>query len=193
MPLLLAGWFVAKGQMNLATAGIFAWLGIIGGDCMLYGFGRRYGMKVTEAPLIGRHINRRQIENLHGKFEAYGVWVVGVGRLFAGVRGAMVLVAGTIRFNFVHFIIADGLAAILSGGLFMGLGYWGEKKFGDLHKLRGDIEQYQRLVLLGLIVAVIGIACYVVWNRRRRRRAAVAVVSLPLATEPAVVTPVADH
>ena len=57
-------------------------------------------------------------------FDKYGVGVVGIGRLFAGIRGAMVICAGTIRFNFVTFIIADGLAAVVSGGLFMLLGHW---------------------------------------------------------------------
>jgi membrane protein DedA with SNARE-associated domain len=51
--------------------------------------------------------------------------MVAFGRMLAGIRGAMVVTAGTSRFNFVKFIIADGLAAIASGGLFFYLGYWG--------------------------------------------------------------------
>lgn len=51
--------------------------------------------------------------------------MVAVGRMLAGIRGAMVVTAGTSRFNFVKFVIADGLAAIASGGTFFYLGYWG--------------------------------------------------------------------
>ena len=42
--------------------------------------------------------------------------------MFAGIRGAMVVAAGAMRFNFIKFVIADGLAALVSGGLFVWLG-----------------------------------------------------------------------
>ena len=32
-------------------------------------------------------------------FDNWGIWVVGVGRMVAGIRGAMVLAAGTIRYK----------------------------------------------------------------------------------------------
>ena len=183
VPLLLAGWFAASGQMNLVAAAICAWCGIMVGDCILYGLGRRFGMGITELPVIGRHIDKKRIDSLHNQFEKYGIWVVGVGRLFAGVRGVMVVVAGLIRFNFVHFIIADGLAAVVSGGLFMGLGYWGERKIGDLKTLHSEVDQYKRWVVYGLILLAIAVAAYLIWRQRQRRAQAIAIVSLPLASE----------
>ncbi len=163
IPLLLAGYFVAGGQMQLAYAAIAAWCGIIGGDCMLYLLGRLFGMNITKIPVIGTHVSRSRIEHAHGLFEKYGIWVVAVGRLFAGIRGAMVIAAGTLRFHFLKFIIADGCAAVVSGGLFMALGYWGRHKFGDLHQIANEIEHYQRFVLLGLVVVVGGV---VIWKLR---------------------------
>src|SRR3990170_6093443 len=124
IPLLLAGWFVAQGKMNLAIASIIAWCGIIGGDCVLYSFGRRYGLEITRVPFVGKHVTKERILRAEELFERWGIWVVAIGRMFAGVRGAMVVAAGTIRFNFVKFVIADGIAAIISGGLFVALGYW---------------------------------------------------------------------
>src|ERR1700743_651771 len=56
IPLLLAGYFVAIGKMKLVYAALCAWFGIIGGDCMLYSFGRRYGLGITKVPLIGHHV-----------------------------------------------------------------------------------------------------------------------------------------
>ena len=181
VPLLFAGYFVATGDMSLVPAAIVAWLGIIGGDCVLYSIGRRYGMAITKVPVIGSHIKVDQIEKLHGQFEKYGVWVVAVGRMFAGVRGAMVLVAGTIRFTFVHFIIADGLAAVASGGLFLGLGYYAGRKFGDLNQIHHEIERYSLRILLGLIVVGAVVTLIVLWRRRQKRRAGVPVTA-PAAT-----------
>ena len=169
VPLLFAGYFVATGEMSLLPAAIVAWCGIIAGDCVLYSIGRRFGMGIMNVPVIGSHIKKAQIDRLHEQFEQYGVWVVAVGRLFAGVRGAMVLVAGTIRFTFSHFIIADGLAAIFSGGLFMGLGYYAGRKFGDLRQVHHEIEKYSFRVLLVLVVVAAAAAAWM-WVRQRQKR-----------------------
>ena len=155
IPLVIAGYFVANGKMHLGIAAVCAWLGILAGDCMLYTFGRHYGMGITKIPLIGKHFTADRIKRAELLFQHYGVWVVGIGRMFAGIRGAMVVAAGTIRFSFIPFIIADALAAIVSGGLFMSLGYWAGTKLGDLEALRDKIEHYERYVLSGLILLII--------------------------------------
>jgi membrane protein DedA with SNARE-associated domain len=170
IPLLLAGYFVADGRMNLAAAAICAWCGIIGGDCILYLLGRYFGTAITKVPVIGSHINKDRIEWTHQQFEKHGVWVVAVGRLFAGIRGVMVLTAGTIRFTFWHFIIADGLAAIVSGGLFMWLGYWARTHFGDLDQIDADIKKYQGMVLAVVVTAVLVFAIYKWVQRKKHRR-----------------------
>ena len=140
IPLLAAGYFVAQGKMNLVIASILAWCGIIGGDICLYYFGRRYGLNITRVPFIGKHVTRERILRAEELFERYGIWVVAVGRMFAGIRGAMVVAAGTIRFNFIKFLIADGLAAIVSGGLFVALGYWAGKTLGSISEMREKIK-----------------------------------------------------
>ena len=114
IPLLLAGYFVAQpqgtpGKMHLLPAAIVAWCGIIAGDCMLYSFGRKYGLNITKLPLIGHHVTESRIVQAEQLFEKWGGVVVGVGRMLAGVRGAMVVAAGAIRYRFDKFILADGL------------------------------------------------------------------------------------
>ena len=56
IPLTVAGFCVAKGYFHLAFAAIVAWCGIIGGDLMLYHFGKRYGLNVTKVPFVGKHV-----------------------------------------------------------------------------------------------------------------------------------------
>ena len=64
IPLLLAGYFVANGRMHLVIACVLAWLGIIGGDCVLYHFGRKYGLNITKVPFIGKHVTQAPVELL---------------------------------------------------------------------------------------------------------------------------------
>src|SRR3954470_18278974 len=132
IPLMIAGALVANGKMHLAIACVAAWCGIIGGDIVLYHLGKKFGLEITRVPFIGKHLTKERIEKVEQMFGRYGVWVVAIGRMFAGIRGAMVVAAGAIRYNFLKFIIADGLAAIVSGGAFVLLGPLARKHLGRL-------------------------------------------------------------
>jgi membrane protein DedA with SNARE-associated domain len=154
IPLLIAGALVARGKMSLALAAIAAWFGIIGGDCVLYHLGKTFGLEVKRLPMIGRHLQQKRLDQVHGLFERYGVWVVAVGRMFAGIRGAMVVVAGVIRFTFWKFLVADGLAAVVSGGLFLALGY----AFGSrMDWLLQHVEKGKKwAMLVAVVLAIVG-------------------------------------
>lgn len=163
IPLLVAGMLVGHGEMNLLVAAVCAWCGIIGGDCVLYFLARRHGLKITRLPLVGKHFTKERIERAELLFTRWGIWVVAIGRLFAGVRGAMVAAAGTIRFNFVKFVIADGLAALISGGMFVWLGI----KFGEnLPWIKHKINEYSTAVFIGVVTAVVLFVAYRLWRRR---------------------------
>ncbi len=173
IPLTVAGIFVGSHNMSLPIAAVVAWCGIIGGDCVLYSLGRKYGLNITKVPLIGHHVTRERIQRAEVLFEKYGVWVVAVGRLFAGIRGGMVVAAGTIRFSFLKFIIADGLAALVSGGMFIALGMW---LGANMDLLEKKIEEFKiGLGIFGVVAAIVLIA-YIYWRRKTHKTPAQAVV-----------------
>jgi membrane protein DedA with SNARE-associated domain len=185
VPLLFAGAFVATGRMNLALAAIAAWCGIIGGDIVLYHLGKSFGLEVKRIPVIGRHLNQERIEQVHGMFERWGVWVVAVGRMFAGIRGTMVIVAGTIRFTFWKFLLADGLAAIVSGGIFLGLGY----AFGHrMAWLKEHVERGKKWSLLVVIIVAAIAAIWIYLHRRDKRHARRARTLEPQPAQAAITT-----
>lgn len=162
IPLMIAGALVAKGKMHLAIAGIAAWCGIIGGDIMLYHLGKKFGLEITRLPFVGKHLTKARIERVEEMFDKYGIGVVGVGRLFAGVRGAMVVAAGAIRFNFVKFIITDGIAAIVSGGFFLTVGYYLGTKLNA-----NTVSQFKHWFIAGACILALGVVLWVIWRRRR--------------------------
>src|SRR5689334_10892060 len=71
IPLMIAGALVAKGQMHLLGAGIAAWCGIIGGDIMLYHFGKRFGLEITRVKFIGKHLTTERIKRVEEMFDNY--------------------------------------------------------------------------------------------------------------------------
>jgi membrane protein DedA with SNARE-associated domain len=165
IPLLFSGALVANGKMHLALVCVCAWCGIVGGDVVLYHIGRKFGLEVRKAPLIGRHLSQKRLDQVHALFEKYGVWVVAVGRMFAGIRGAMVVVAGATRFEFWKFLLADGIAAFFSGGLFVFLGY----QFGrNMHTLRERVEKGKMWTLLLALAVAIGVGVWIYLHRRNK-------------------------
>jgi membrane protein DedA with SNARE-associated domain len=168
IPLIISGAFLCTDTRTWIITGIACWLGILCGDTILYMMGRRYGLEITRVPYIGKHVTRERIRYVESLFEKYGVGVVGIGRLFAGIRGAVVICAGAIRFNYVKFIIVDGLAAIVSGGLFMLLGHWIGEQLNDpvaQHK----IHEFKEVFLAGGMVVALGFVLFILWRRRHRQ------------------------
>jgi membrane protein DedA with SNARE-associated domain len=165
IPLIIAGALLVHSPTTWVIGGIFAWCGIIGGDCVLYFLGRKFGLEITRVPFVGKHLTRARIQRVEELFASYGVGVVGVGRMFAGIRGAMVVAAGATRFNFIKFIIADGLAAIVSGGMFMLLGHWLGARLSD-PATQKKIHEFKLWFLAGGIVLGIALIAFIIWRRR---------------------------
>jgi membrane protein DedA with SNARE-associated domain len=164
VPLITSGVLIYHHQMTWALAAPVAWLGIMAGDSILYCLGYYLGHNVTKVPLIGKHVNVAHIQRAEKMFVTYGVWIVAVGRLFMGVRGAMVVAAGTSRFKYLKFIAVDGLAAIVSGGMFMCLGYWGAPRGRAMWE---KIGEFREGTLIVGIIGAIGLFIFI-WIRSRR-------------------------
>src|SRR5947209_19307618 len=73
IPLLVAGALIGTGHMHFAVAAICAWCGIIGGDCVLYYMGHRYGLNITKLPVIGKHVTKPRILKTEAMFAQYGI------------------------------------------------------------------------------------------------------------------------
>ncbi len=169
IPLIIGGFFAAKGQMHLVGVAVCSWLGILAGDSMLYYLGWRYGREISRLPLIGRHLTEKRLEKTEKLFERYGIWVIAVGRLIAGIRGAMVAAAGATRYNFTKFIIVDGLAALVSGGAFVSIGYYLGRKIDSVQEIRQTIGPYENMIIAGLVAVSAAFGAYF-WLRAKRHR-----------------------
>lgn len=174
LPLTTAGFLIAQHHMHLAIAAPVAWFGIMCGDTALYTLGYRYGRNICKIPFIGKHVTVPRLQRAELLFQKWGIWVVAVGRLFAGIRGAMVVAAGTTRFKYIKFIIADGLAAIVSGGMFIALGIW----FGsNVDLMERKAEEFKITLMISAAVLLVAILIYLRWRNRRHSTIGQVVVS----------------
>ena len=164
IPLVISGVLISRGLMSWMVAPFVAWAGIIGGDICLYHIGRSYGMNIGKLPVIGRHFTPARVQRVEMWFKKHGVWTVGVCRMITGVRGAMVVAAGITKFGRVKFIIADSLAAVVSGGTFMVLGWWAGSRF-EIYLAIAKHYEHELGITLGAIAAVLLVIYF--WRRKQ--------------------------
>jgi len=173
VPLIAAGVAIARRGMIWSIAGPVAWVAMMLGDSALYVIGYALGRRVIHLPIIGKHVSEIRLKRCERWFDQWGIWAVGIGRMFAGIRTAIVVTAGTMRFHYFKLLMADGCAAIISGGAFMILGYW-----AALHAQRASeiVEPYSldlKFIALGACLVLI----VVLWWRSRAKRASLAMAA----------------
>lgn len=152
IPLIYGGIMSGQGKMNVFIHFIVSMVFIIIGDVCLYMIGKRLarsGKSDSETPsrLSGLLTEERK-QKVTSYFDRYGSWTVFFGRFVAGIRGGVFLTAGMTGFPLRRFILLDGLAALISVPVWIGLGYW----FG--HEYDVILEQLKEHQLTVLIVII---------------------------------------
>ncbi len=169
LALITSGYMIHTGTINLLPALVVCYLGVLAGDTILYGFGCYYGQKVIAHPRFLRMIPLRRVELIRKKFHRWGHWTVLLARFLVGFRAPTFLLSGVMHIRFSKFILLDGIGALVSVPLFIGLGIM----FGsNMDMLRHNLGQIQHwLIVLG--VGVIGSGLLVLWWRSRGERSGV--------------------
>lgn len=163
LPLIAAGLILRAHPETASFAGTFvvSLVGIMSGDIILYGLGRRWGRGVVQHRSIRWLITPRRLATASQRFRRYGTWMCFFGRFVVGVRAAMCITAGVTRFPFWRFVLADMSGAVLSIPLFVGLGYLFVPMLATLHE---HLLQAQRALLL---IAATALAMLIVHEYRR--------------------------
>jgi membrane protein DedA with SNARE-associated domain len=158
---LAAGVLAHQGVLDVWKVMIAAWAGVVAGDSIIYGLGRRHGERVLSAGLARRVLTTARRERLRGHFERHAFLTVFVGRHLGGIRGAVFALAGVHGVPYRTVLLADASSALVSVPVAVGLGFLFSR-----HVLQ--VEHDMRVVQ-GAILAVAVLAAGLTWLRARRR------------------------
>ncbi len=167
--LILGGFLVHEQKAQLLFMMITGYAGIIVGDSIIFGMGRRFGSKVGTQPGFFQRIispaKRARVERL---FKRHGEKIIMLARFLPGVRSVTYFTAGSVGMKYSHFIFFDSIAALASAPIFVFLGY---KFGGELEYLLQQVRKGQRGVLLAIVV--IGVLGFLFsrWRAKRERAA----------------------
>jgi membrane protein DedA with SNARE-associated domain len=163
---LTAGALSHEGILDLRVAIPVVWAGILTGDAILFFLARTHGPRLLETRAARRVLTPSRRERLERHFARHAFLTVAVARHTGGLRFPAFALAGATGVRTSTFLLADGLSALLSVPIVVGVGYLSWKHLS--HARRG--VRLAELALLAVVAIAVGV---VVLVRRRRARAAV--------------------
>ena len=119
--LLAMGVLVGSGHSSVVYAWILGFLGVTLGDVVAWYFGRSVGLQSTG--FVSRLIGEQQIRDIEQFYRKYGDWAIVIARQIPGMRFPTFFFAGASAVPLGRFYLIDGLAALVTVNLYLGLGY----------------------------------------------------------------------
>ncbi len=161
----LAGFLVARGQLNPVTALVASTAGSTVGAILLYAIGRWGGRAVLLRHGHLFRMSERDLDRADDWFDRHGPKIVFFARMVPLARSIVSVPAGTSEMPILRFLVLTAAGSALWNALLIGLG----AAFGDNYDRVGDTVTR----ISDAVVIVLGIACVAVavwWLRRRRTR-----------------------
>lgn len=159
---LTSGYLAHRGLLSFAPALVVTWAGLVIGDALLFRLARRHGPRLLAAPRVARLLTPGRREAIERHFARHAFLTVVVGRHLSLLRVPIFAMAGASGVRTATFVLADGLSALASVPLVVGLGW---VFAGQVDRVKRDLAWAEH----GLVVAaLVGAAVYLLWQRRRR-------------------------
>lgn len=164
--LLAAGVLLDRGAVSLPVAALVVFVGVLGGDAVLFFLARRWGPAAYEHKLFKRILPPERRAKIDGAYNRYGGRLVFLARHLAGLRAAVFAMAGIHGMRPVRFLAWDAAAACISIPFVVGLGYFGAR---HIERVRAGIASAEHYAMLA---AAVGVLAYLTWRHLRKLRSA---------------------
>lgn len=146
---LFAGGLLAYYGMTdvWVTIGV-SFLGVVVGDSLIFALGAHYGRKLTKKWIFHKLLPDHRLDSVRSKFHARGNKLIFAARFMPGLRAPIYFSAGTLHLPFRVFLFYDGIAALMSVPLIIGLVY----QFGDnLEQVVSYVERAEHGILFVIV------------------------------------------
>lgn len=146
--------------------------GVLMGDASMYTIGRIFGYRILQIKFMRRFITPERFESVQAQFEKYGIWVLFAARFMPGLRSPIFMAAGmSQRVPFAHFIIMDGLAALISVPVWVFIAYYCAESLEDLIKNVNSAQSVMHYVILAIVLIAIFIVTKSYIKKKAKKKA----------------------
>jgi membrane protein DedA with SNARE-associated domain len=108
--------------------------GIIGADMALYGVGRLLGRRVFQYRWVNHLLSPERRGRLESQFHRHGVKFLLMARLLPPLRTGIFIMAGSLRYSFALFLLADAAYGVVGVGLVF---FFGTAIMAVIHRVGG--------------------------------------------------------
>lgn len=115
------------GVVDIRISTFVCLVGVLLGDSIIYFIGRHYGVRLARKGIFAKVLPPERMERTKFLFHRMGNKVIFAARFMPGLRAPTYFSAGTLHLPFRVFLFYDGVAALLSVPLLIGVVY----VFGD--------------------------------------------------------------
>jgi membrane protein DedA with SNARE-associated domain len=126
IPLIVAGVVAANGAVPLSTIAATCYIGVLLADLMIYGVGYKFGPRLlsygTHSPFLPS-VTPERVDRVRNGLRRKRFMYIFLGRHLFPLRSVTFLTAGALRIPFLEFLLSDIIAALISVGIMVGLGY----------------------------------------------------------------------
>ncbi len=155
--LLAAAALTLKGVMEPVPLMAVAWLGLIGGDALVFHWGHRFGTRLLRQPFLARLVSEARLEAMQATMRHYGPAYIFVVRFMPGIRTALFLAAGSLKMPYRHLFVYDGAAALVELPLLVyGVRYVG----GRWEEILQLIHRFQSIIVPTVVLLVLALWLY---------------------------------
>jgi membrane protein DedA with SNARE-associated domain len=161
-----AGYLVSLGHMDIYLTLIVATAAALAGSLIDYFIGLKGVEMLTKYRLLGRAVfSENQLKVAANYFTRYGSIMVFVGRLIPVVRTLISFPAGAVKMPLAKFVAYTVAGCLLWNSILLYVGYYLGSKWQEV----ADVSHY--LVIAVAAVAVALFVAFLVWRRRKNKRA----------------------
>lgn len=149
--LVSGGYVAAAGEHAVWPMMLTGLVGIIAGDSIIFGLGRKMGVARVEKSFLRRFLTPERLARVDRLFRKHGQKILVAARFTPGLRAVTFFTAGAIGVPYWRFFTYDGLAALVSAPLWVYLGF----RYGG--EVIETAKKWQAYIFGGLI------AVFVIW------------------------------
>jgi membrane protein DedA with SNARE-associated domain len=182
VPLLFIGYMAGSGKASLEVAIPLSLVCVLGGDFILFSLGRRLGTRAMKLPLLRGFLTERRILKAESMIERHGGKFLFAARFAPGLRAVCFFCAGMLKVPAWKFFLYDGMAAVLSVPLLIGVAWYLGQRY-PFQKIAEEAHDVQRMIF-GVAAAVVVIVVLV--KLVLKKRAAAAEAAEEIAAKPPV-------
>ncbi len=166
--LILAGYLVWQGQLQLPIVLVIGFVSAVLGDNLGYWFGRELGRRAIERYGHWVFVTPARVDATQQVVARYGPLAVFVGRFVPGLRFLIGPVAGITGLRPLPFVVANVLGALLYVPAAVGVGYAIGLGLGDyLAQVKRPVAQLDHVVPIVIICLTI---TFLLWRALRAAR-----------------------